>query len=114
MTTLGIIMVALSIFLVGMICGGVVAWGHTKARAQTELLDTYKHLLDYGRTSKPVAGVSQRPSTVEEMASVRIGETARQNLTAHLAKEAGVSPERARVEADKLLASFETSGQVAS
>ena len=76
-----------------------------------ELLEVYKHLLDYGRPSKPIASVTERPATVEEIAEIRIGAEARTNLTDHLAQEAGVSTERAALEADKMLGQFESWGQ---
>jgi hypothetical protein len=100
---------------IGMVIGLGVGWfmavNYARARTQTELLETYRHLIEYGRPTKPKAVVKEDPATVDEIATIRIGETARGNLTEYLAREAGVSTERARQEAEKLVAHFETWGQ---
>jgi hypothetical protein len=101
-------------FIVGTVIGAWLTWGHARARASKELLETYRHLIDYGRTSKPVATVTEHPGTVEDIASIRISERATENLTDYLAKEAGVSTERARAEAEELVAQYETAGQIPS
>ena len=99
---------------IGLAVGWFLGNMHGRMQGAKELLQTYKHLLEYGRPSKPIATVKDAPATVEGMAEVRIGETARVNLTDHLAQGAGVSPERARVEADKLIAQYESGGQIQS
>jgi hypothetical protein len=97
--------------IVGLGLGWFMGLNYSKARTQTELLDTYKHLIEYGRPTKPVAVVKDDPATVDELATLRISETARENLTQYLARETGSSTERAREEAEKLIAHYETWGQ---
>jgi len=82
-----------------------------KTQTATDLLETYRHLVDYGRPTKPVAVVKEQAGTVDELASVRIGETAVNNLAEYLARESGASMDRARQEAEKMVAHFETWGQ---
>lgn len=98
------------IFFIGGGVGYFAGVNHARAKTSLELVETYKHLLDYGRATKPVATVTEGPAPVEERVRVQIGETAIGNLTEHLATEAGVSSERARQEAERLVSSFETYG----
>lgn len=106
-----VVVMALLSLLIGFTVGWAIAYPWAKAKAQVEMMDTYRHLLDYGRTEMPKAIVKEEPATVDEIATVRIGETARNNLTEHLAREAGVSHEKAREEADRLVGQLETWGQ---
>jgi hypothetical protein len=111
MTVMGGVLIVLVTLAVGMGMGWFLGNAHGQVVVTRDLVQTYKHLLDYGRTTKPVAAVSERPATVEEIASVRISETAKDNLTEYLARESGQSSERARAEAERLLANYETWGQ---
>jgi hypothetical protein len=97
-----------------LLAGAGVGWllgrSSERARLSMELADTYKNLIDYGRTSEPKATVRHAPPEAEERVLMQVGETAITNLTEHLAAEANVSLERAREEAERLVANFETYG----
>jgi len=105
------VMLILTPLIVGLGLGWFLGLSFSRARTQTELLETYKHLVQYGQPQKPVAVVKEDPATVDELATLRISETARDNLTEYLARETGSSTERAREEAEKLIAHYETWGQ---
>jgi len=100
--------------LSGMLFGAGVGWymglNYGRVEQARDMIETYKHLLDYGRTTKPTASVLEAPPDAETRATVAISDTARNNLTEHLAREANVSMEMAREEAERLLANFETTG----
>ena len=98
------------IFFLGAGIGYFIGAAHARARTSLELIDTYKHLLTYGRPDKPVATVREGEPPPEERIRAVVSDTAINNLTDHLAKEAGVSNEAARQEAERLVGGFETYG----
>lgn len=100
------------LFFLGAGVGYFVGASYARAKTSFELIETYKHLLDYGRATKPVATVVDPPLDAEARATVQISETAHANLAEYLSKEAGVSMEQARREAVELLSSFESTGQL--
>lgn len=97
-------------FVVGMGIGWFWGLNYGRIEQARDMIETYKHLLTYGQVSEPKAAVREGPPPVEERVLVEINETATANLAEHLAKEAGVSNERAREEAERLVAQFETHG----
>jgi hypothetical protein len=105
-------------FLYGVAFGGFVAGGvfwfmglnYGRAEGTKDLIETYKHLLTYGQVNKPKAAVREAAPGPEERVLAEISATSITNLTEHLAKAAGVSNERAREEAERLTAQFETYG----
>jgi hypothetical protein len=104
--------VATVALFVGLGAGWFMALNYGRVKTQTELIETYKHLLDYGRATKPRATVTEGPLDAETRAMVAINDTARANLAAYISKEAGVSLERAGSEATELLSHFESTGQL--
>ena len=100
------------IFFLGAGVGYFTGAMHSRAKMSLELIDTYKHMLDYGRATKPVATVKDAPMDAETRATVQISKTAHVALAEHIAKTAGVSMERAKDEAVSLLSNFETTGQL--
>ena len=102
------------IFFIGGGVGYFAGVNTARARASLELVQTYQHLLEYGRPTKPVATVTDPPPDAETRATVQISEMAHSNLAEHISKEAGVSMDRAKEEAATLLSHFETTGQAPS
>jgi hypothetical protein len=98
------------VFIVGAGVGGFIGANMARAKTAVELMETYRHLLDYGRTTPPRAAVRSPEPTAEERVLAEIHATSRANLAEYISKEAGISQERANEHAEELLANFETTG----
>lgn len=82
-----------------------------RSRMAIEMVQTYKHLLDYGRTREPKTEVTESPGSVEGIAEVRISERSIGAVEQWLKSE-GIGGRRAREHAEELVSQYESFGQV--
>jgi hypothetical protein len=100
--------IALVLVVFGMLTGFAVWKVHQTERRYQHLVE---NLLLYGRPTEPVASVyDPGPADDETRAMIEMQSRALDRATEYLMQEGQVSQERARAEAERLLAVFEQRG----